>query len=283
MISTNTTAPMIDRTWLAITTSESGGDWQVAFQIGLFLFTYHQVIFFGAYLPYFLLNKFKLLEQYKLQPDKSIPDSLWWECFWHMLGEQCFLHFPLMLNFRTSTTNMGMRWTLPLPSWTEVVPAILFFLVVEDFFAYWLHRLLHWGPLYKHIHKVHHTFKAPFGLVAEYGHPAETLLLGIGFTTGPLVWTKVYGMHAVTMLVWIAVRLLSTMETHCGYDLPWALNKLFPVWGGAPFHDHHHRAFNGNYGGNFVLWDWAMGTDVRFREEQAAKAGGKVAKMVKEE
>ncbi|KAI8612081.1 fatty acid hydroxylase superfamily-domain-containing protein [Chytriomyces sp. MP71] len=250
--------------------------------MGTFLFAWHHLIFFSAYLPYFLFNKFKLFEQYKLQPGKEPSPTLWWSCFWHMVREQCLLHFPLMVSFRGSVAEMGMRWTLPLPSWSEIIPALLFCLVVEDFFAYWLHRALHWGPLYKYIHKVHHTYTAPFGLVAEYGHPAETLLLGIGFTTGPLLWSKYVGMHVFTMILWVAVRLLTTMETHCGYDMPWGLNNLIPFWGGAPFHDHHHRVFNGNYGGSFRFWDWAMGTDKRFREEARIKSS-KVSKLEKEE
>lgn len=30
--------------------------------------------------------------------------------------------------------------------------------VVEDFYFYWIHRLLHYGWFYKNIHKIHHDF-----------------------------------------------------------------------------------------------------------------------------
>jgi methylsterol monooxygenase len=43
---------------------------------------------------------------------------------------------------------------------------IAFFFVFEDAFHYFAHRALHWGPLYKNIHKLHHEFSAPIGLVS---------------------------------------------------------------------------------------------------------------------
>ena len=48
-------------------------------------------------------------------------------------------------------------------------------LVVEDTWHYWMHRLLHHHSIYKYVHKVHHHFQAPFGMVAEYAHPVETV------------------------------------------------------------------------------------------------------------
>ena len=48
-------------------------------------------------------------------------------------------------------------------------------LVIEDTWHYFLHRALHDKRIYKYIHKVHHHFQSPFGMVAEYAHPAETL------------------------------------------------------------------------------------------------------------
>lgn len=50
------------------------------------------------------------------------------------------------------------------------------------------HRALHWGPLYKRIHKLHHTYSAPFGLAAEYAHPLEILILGTGTVGVSLSW-----------------------------------------------------------------------------------------------
>lgn len=41
---------------------------------------------------------------------------------------------------------------------------------IEDFYFYWIHRLLHYGPFYKHIHKIHHDHSGDIatGLSASY-------------------------------------------------------------------------------------------------------------------
>ena len=122
-----------------------------------------------------------------------------------------------------------------------MIKASIFFLLVEDCYQYFVHRAMHWGPLYKHIHKIHHKFAAPFGICAEYAHPLETLILGLGFFIGPLIWTAARGMHVFTMAVWLAVRLIQTVDAHSGYDFPWSLHHYIPFWAGAEFHDYHHQ------------------------------------------
>jgi methylsterol monooxygenase len=110
---------------------------------------------------------------------------------------------------------------VPLPSAKDLVIQSLFFLVCEDFYQYFIHRLLHYGAFYKNIHKMHHEYAAPFGICAEYAHPLETVFLGLGFFLGPLVWCLNAKMHVFTMYVWLAVRLLQTVDAHSGYDFPW--------------------------------------------------------------
>lgn len=73
---------------------------------------------------------------------------------------------------------------------------------MEDAWHYFAHRALHHKSIYKHIHKLHHEFSAPFGLAAEYAHPVEILVLGAGTVGGPLLWCYLSGgnMHILTMV-----------------------------------------------------------------------------------
>lgn len=108
---------------------------------------------------------------------------------------------------------------------------ILAFFVIEDVLQYFLHRGLHWGIFYKYIHKVHHHHPAPFGITAAYAHPLEVLILAIPTYGGPLMFRP----HLCTMYLWILIRELDSVHTHCGYEFPpqrW-LSKLLPFYGGA--------------------------------------------------
>ena len=72
----------------------------------------------------------------------------------------------------------------------------------------------------RYIHKQHHKFAAPFGLAAEYAHPVETVVLGVGFFLGPLFWCLFQELHVFTMAIWLAVRLIQVVDAHSGYDFP---------------------------------------------------------------
>ena len=105
-----------------------------------------------------------------------------------------------------------IRTSLPLPSWTEILCQLLVYFVIEDFFHYWLHRLLHCEWAYNNIHRVHHEYTAPFGLTAPYAHWAELLILGSGSFVGPMI----VPCHMVTYWLWFIVRQMEAIETHSG-------------------------------------------------------------------
>jgi methylsterol monooxygenase len=172
-----------------------------------------------------------------------------------------------------------MSTAVPFPSLFTMAYQIAIFFVVEDAWHYWMHRALHWGPLYKNIHKIHHQYSAPFGLAAEYASPIEILFLGLGTVGTPILWCALTSdLHILTMYAWIALRLFQAIDAHSGYDFPFSLHKIFPWWGGADFHDTHHEKFIGNYSSSFRWWDKWMDTESgpeaakRRREKKLAAA-----------
>lgn len=50
---------------------------------------------------------------------------------------------------------------------------LLCYAAIWEVMFYSSHRLLHYGPFYKYVHKRHHTFSATVSLAAEYAHPIE--------------------------------------------------------------------------------------------------------------
>ena len=84
-----------------------------------------------------------------------------------------FVILPLVVVFYPIFTKMGIRYDGPFPTAWELLWQQAVFLVLEDFFQYWGHRMLHIPKLYQYVHKVHHHFQAPFALSGSYAHPIE--------------------------------------------------------------------------------------------------------------
>ncbi|RHY12692.1 hypothetical protein DYB25_003363 [Aphanomyces astaci] len=230
-------------------------------------FALHQICYFGTWVPYLLLDFFPIFHKYKIQPKQ---DNTWpgtYKCLKLLAFNHVFVQLPMMVSSDNSLKMLGFGMEAPLPSLTTIVWQVLVSAVLEDFYNYWAHRLLHWKRIYKYIHKVHHEYAAPFGITAEYAHPAETLILGIGTFLGPFLLTR----HLLTLWVWMCVRVIQSVDSHCGYELPWSPTRFLPFWGGAVHHDYHHEKFDVNYASFFTVWDYVFGTDSAFRDAQHAK------------
>ncbi|KAG5401691.1 hypothetical protein IGI04_016298 [Brassica rapa subsp. trilocularis] len=232
-------------------------------------FIVHETVFFLSGLPYIFLERTGLLSTYKIQTKHNTPEAQGKCIAWLLFYHSC-VNFPLMLFSYRVFKFMGMRSSFPLPSWKVVSAQILFFFIIEDFVFYWGHRILHTKWLYKNVHSVHHEYATPFGLTSEYAHPAEILFLGFATFIGPALT----GPHLITLWLWLVLRVIETVEAHCGYHFPWSPSNFLPLYGGADFHDYHHRLLytkSGNYSSTFVYMDWIFGTDKGYRKLKALK------------
>ncbi|KAI8920092.1 hypothetical protein DFJ77DRAFT_507425 [Powellomyces hirtus] len=242
------------------------------------LFAWHELVFFGRFFPYWVMDQIPYFQKYKIQEAKPNTPELYKKCLISVIKSQLFVQAPMMLLFHPTAMALGMKFLDPFPAASTIALSCLFCLVVEDTYHYFVHRLMHHPSLYKHVHKVHHEFQAPFGITAEHAHPIEVLVLGQGFFLGPVMLLMAgIDMHVITMACWLALRLLETVDVHAGYDFPWSFHKIIPFWGGAEFHDYHHMAFVGNYSSSFRWWDWMLGTDNKFNEWKAKQKAGKLA------
>ncbi|KAF0693564.1 Aste57867_15429 [Aphanomyces stellatus] len=230
-------------------------------------FVLHECVYFGTWAPYLLLDFFPVFHQYKIQPNQPNTWAGTYKCLKLLAFNHIFVQLPMMISSDHSLKMLGFGMQAPLPTLWTIVWKVLVSAVLEDFYNYWAHRFLHWKKIYKYIHKVHHEYAAPFGIAAEYAHPAETLILGVGTFLGPFLLTR----HLLTLWVWMCVRVIQSIDSHCGYELPWSPTRFLPFWGGAVHHDYHHEKFDVNYASFFTVWDYVFGTDVAFREAQHAK------------
>lgn len=253
---------------------------------GLMSFIMHEIVYFGRCIPWIIIDAMPYFRKWKLQPTKIPSAAEQWACTKYVLFSHFAIELPGIWFFHPMAEALGMStYQLSFPSWKVMSLQIAFFFVFEDFFHYCSHQMLHTGILYKHIHKLHHQYAAPFGLAAEYAHPVETLILGAGTLSGPLLYCwYTRNFHILTMYVWVILRLFQAIDAHSGYDFPWSLQHFVPFWSGAEHHDFHHMAFTNNYSTSFRWWDHIFGTDNKYREYRArVEASKKAMQNVSEE
>ena len=208
----------------------------------------------------------------------KIPtNEQYWACIKLVVITHFTCEFPLIYVFHPICCYFGMStYEVPFSSLPLMACQIASFFVFEDFFHYWAHRALHWGPLYKNIHKLHHRHQAPFGMAAEYAHPLEVLILAQGTITGPFLYCLVrQDLHISTVYIWITLRLFQAIDAHSGYDFPWSLRHFIPFWAGADHHDFHHQAFVNCFSTSFRWWDYMFGTDNKYHAYRARVAAAK--------
>ncbi|KAJ6450165.1 hypothetical protein C8R45DRAFT_1128165 [Mycena sanguinolenta] len=238
---------------------------------GLLTFLLHEIVYFGRCIPWIIIDAIPYFRRWKLQPAKVPTPQEQWNCTKLLLFSHFTVELPVIWLFHPVAEALGMRMhQVPLPGFREWVPQVALFFVFEDMFHYFAHQALHYGPLYKHIHKVHHKYSAPFGLAAAYAHPAEVFILGTGTIGGPLLYCAVTkNLHLFSMCIWITFRLFQAIDAHSGYDFPWSLQHWVPFWSGAEHHDFHHMAFTNNFSTSFRWWDRIFGTDDKYRAYRA--------------
>ena len=133
--------------------------------------------------------------------------------------------------------------------------ALMFLIpLMREFHFYWIHRLIHWPPLYHSVHKLHHhnTNPGPWSSLAM--HPVEHLI----YFSGVIVhWVLIsHPIHALYHMIHAG---LGAIVGHIGF------HKM--VAGGdkgmdthAFAHYLHHKYFEVNYGEGTIPLDKAFGT-----------------------
>jgi methylsterol monooxygenase len=250
---------------------------------GIMSFVMHEVVYFGRSLPWIIIDRIPYFNKYKIQNQKIPTAAEQWQCTKLVLLSHFTVELPQIWLFHPMAKYCGMDTGVPFPTWQTIAFHIAVFFVLEDAWHYWTHRAMHWGPLYKNIHKIHHQYSAPFGLAAEYASPIEVMVLGFGTVGVPVLWVLITGqLHILTMYLWIVCRLFQAIDAHSGYEFPWSLHHFLPFWAGAEHHDVHHERFIGNYSSSFRWWDYVMDTESgpeaakRRRERKLAKEGKKI-------
>jgi sterol desaturase/sphingolipid hydroxylase (fatty acid hydroxylase superfamily) len=146
-------------------------------------------------------------------------------------------------------------------------------LLVEDFFRYWAHRIMHESKFLWQFHKVHHSPEVLVPFSQMRTHPVNGLVnairsgLAIGIVTGAFLLIFPGKLSMISILgVNIGRFTYNLMGAHLRHSHVWlsfgpALSHIFIS---PAMHQIHHsklaRHIDKNYGSQFALWDWMFGT-----------------------
>ncbi len=156
-----------------------------------------------------------------------------------------------------------MLWSMangyvPKLLWSEhpIWFVLLFFLsnLWISFHFYWIHRFLHWPPMYKLAHALHHrnTNIGPWSGFSM--HPIEHLL----FLSSVLIhW--IVAAHPIHIIYHLQHQALTAATSHAGFENFLIKDKQRLALGNF-HHQMHHRYFDCNYGNLEVPWDKLFGS-----------------------
>jgi len=129
------------------------------------------------------------------------------------------------------------------------IPSFLFF---TDMLIYYIHRGLHWGPLYKYIHKTHHTYR----YTTPFSSHAFHFLDGTAQACPYFIFVYLFPMHDILFGIMFFFVNAWTISIHDQVDFSGQLSFI----NSTGHHTIHHTEFNYNYGQYFTLWDRINGT-----------------------
>ncbi len=160
--------------------------------------------------------------------------------------------------------EVGMLWAyanglLPFINWESnpvwFVALLLLIPVIHDMHFYWIHRLIHWSPLYDKVHYLHHRNVniGPWSGVSM--HPVEHVLYFSG-----VLFFWLLASHPIHTIFLIQRAAISPAQGHTGFDrIKFGNRESFPV--GTYFHYLHHQNFECNYSGDGMpVFDGIFGT-----------------------
>jgi len=133
---------------------------------------------------------------------------------------------------------------------------VLWLLLVPIFSSahfYFVHRLLHWPPLYARVHALHHRSIniGPWSGLSM--HPVESLI----YASAVLIHFVVPS-HPVIFLVHLYIKMIGPTFSHAGFESLLARDSRV-INAGDFHHQLHHRFFECNYGTAETPWDAGSG------------------------
>ncbi|MGJ4751772.1 sterol desaturase family protein [Leptospira kmetyi] len=143
--------------------------------------------------------------------------------------------------------------------WTYLISSTIAILVIQDFYFYWTHRLMHTRLFFKAVHKVHHESITPSPWAAYSFSPWEALIHALIM---PIV-AFLFPIHPLALMIFMTFQIVRNVLGHSGYEIfpSWMIsNRILKFINTNTNHDMHHQTFRHNYGLYTTIWDSLFGT-----------------------
>ena len=199
------------------------------------------------------LLKFDAIDLKKNNSLFSIKNQVWDNMFWSLAsGVTVWSMYEIIIMWGFAN-GYGFMFDF---SDNRVWFVALFFLLPfwQAFAFYWIHRALHWPPLYRIAHVVHHrnTNIGPWS--GNSMHPIEHVL----WLSSVLIHL-VIASHPIHVLFFQLSQVISAITNHSGFESIMVRDKNKIAMGDF-FHQLHHRYYECNYGSIETHWDKLFGT-----------------------
>src|SRR5271156_823139 len=152
-------------------------------------------------------------------------------------------------------------------AWLFVSGAL--YLVIQDTYYYWLHRLMHQRAVFRYVHAGHHRSRQPTPFASFSFDWAEAAL---NAWLLPAL-TFVIPVHPAVIVALLTIMTIAAVLNHAGAELlpDWLVRGPLGAWLiSATHHSVHHSHYGANFGLYFRFWDRAMGTDMMLEREGAS-------------
>ncbi|MER8764292.1 sterol desaturase family protein [Mesorhizobium sp. M0968] len=143
------------------------------------------------------------------------------------------------------------------------------------FHFYWIHRLLHWGPIYDKVHSLHHRNVNVGPWSGMSMHPVEHVI----YLSSVLIHLVIPS-HPIHFIFQLQQKVLLAITSHGGYEaITGGEDSDAGLKVGDFFHQLHHRYFECNYGEPEVPCDKWFGTFHDGTEEATARTRARLKAM----
>lgn len=144
--------------------------------------------------------------------------------------------------------------------WGYLALSAVLLILFHDAWFYWTHRILHYPPAFRRLHRLHHRSHNPTPFTSYSFDTGEAIINAIYLPLALLVIPA----HPLALFVFVTHMMLRNTMGHSGFEL-FPANKqgkpLFDWMTTVTHHDLHHAHAGYNMGLYFTWWDRLMGTE----------------------